>query len=754
MFSLYRTYFARIILVGLCVPFVASAINYQPADLQNNAMAQQANELIKKIEKRHKKLTKRAEQSREVLNSKDYAFSHITPIISQFEAQELQLGNLIKSLGEPVTMFGHTGLEWLSIPVTDKQEIQRRQMVIRALVQNSSAFDKLQNTLKDIKKGELALLRYWDEESKFNKYIADNFCYKKSVSISKKMPKIPVIGANLCNNSSVALEGSAAIRLLNVVVSFSLYTYAMHCLGEMFWRPYSQWNLATLAKVSIPTKENFVRTVKNIAYSTIEDLVYPFDWHHKLREQNSPTYRVYDLDETTGELVTDASGTPIRVPKNIDQMGVNHFAQAWIDGSAMDRFRLGCDMTNTYTNNPYHGYALGAALLAGYAGTYYKFGWGWFRIIRLMKDGNQVLAKMQKLHRSMSEIAHLMRSLDQLEQIVSAIPALQNSAAQQNLHKLLDKTSWSVDLQELMDVLATGTFDNPDSWMYSRGRTLKAHNLLLKVKDELVPALQAIAEFDAYFTVAQLYKSHQGKKNSFAFVEFVENNTPQISINGCWTPLVAADQAVANNVRLGVGNQPLRMMITGPNGGGKSTFLKSLGHAVMMAQSWGIVPAQEAKLTIFSGLRTSLDPREDLSRGISTFMAQKERIGLLKEYVRQSNAQKKMLVMLDEPFRGTTDAQTEERICDFGNHVARLPHTVVCIATHVKKPVELAQDKSFANYHVEIQDLGNGKFKRLFTIKPGIATQWLNNQKWASRFVDWLDNEIREKASKQQIAAS
>ena len=53
-----------------------------------------------------------------------------------------------------------------------------------------------------------------------------------------------------------------------------------------------------------------------------------------------------------------------------------------------------------------------------------------------------------------------------------------------------------------------------------------------------------------------------------------------------------------------------------------------------------------------------------------------------------------------------TDYLTEECIYDFGKEVAQLPNVVVCIATHVKKPVELARKGKFANYHVEIESLG------------------------------------------------
>jgi len=744
---IFKKYIALVILCGIATPFAVSAAGQSD---QENPLMQEAGQVVERLVKKQKRLQRRFELSRDLLNNDKHAFAHIQPIISDFEAQELQLNKLM-NITKPVTMLGHTGLSWMSIPVADQQEIKRRQAMLRALVEDASAFEQLQNALQDVSKGELALLRYWDTESKFNKYINDNFVYKKGA-----INKLPIVGSFLdttesWNNSSVALEGAALSRLVNLVVPFTLSSYAYSCLNQMAWQPSSGWNLKTAAEVCIPSKKKARNFIKSTAYGLTRDLwELPLDPRGKLRSPDSATYAVYDYDQQANDIVRDERGSPKRVSKPLDQMGANHIEQVLLDGSAADRFRLGCDTMQNSKYSPYAGYALGSAYVLSYAALYYWLEWGWFGIYGIAKRGKEVLTKMQKLHRSLSEVAALMRSLNTLDSVVAQVPALHNSAAHKNLQSVLDKSNWSKDLRDLMDLFATGTFDNPDAWVYSRGRTLRAYNLLKKVKDELIPAMQAIAEFDAYFAIAQLYKTHQGQSNRFVFADFVQSNMPQVNIDGCWTPLVPAQEAVMNDVRLGVRDVPVRMMITGPNGGGKSTFLKSLGHAVMMAQSWGIVPAQKAQLTLFSGVRTSLDPREDISRGISTFMAQKERIGLLKEYVKQSNAQKKMLIMLDEPYRGTTDAQTEERICEFGNHVARLPHAVVCIATHVKKPVTLANNKSFANYHVEIQDLGNGKFKRLFKVQPGVANKWLNNKRWASQFVDWLDTEIREKAARRQ----
>jgi hypothetical protein len=77
-------------------------------------------------------------------------------------------------------------------------------------------------------------------------------------------------------------------------------------------------------------------------------------------------------------------------------------------------------------------------------------------------------------------------------------------------------------------------------------------------------------------------------------------------------------------------------------------------------------------------------------------------------------------------------------------NIASNPHTLLCIATHVKKPILLATDTHgiFANYHVEITEERPGVFNRLFKLKQGPATWWFENEGQRGRFVDWISTQL------------
>lgn len=347
------------------------------------------------------------------------------------------------------------------------------------------------------------------------------------------------------------------------------------------------------------------------------------------------------------------------------------------------------------------------------------------RIIGMNRDLNQLQVRV-------SDVAQCIKSIMQLRESIAS----QDDAFN---HYWNDGTDDEI-LEVFLKKLFNPRFLQKQKYLYSRGHVLTMHQEIKRMKRSLISLLHSVALLDAYCSIAQLYTESQDKPVMFSFPEFVESPQPFVQYHKAWLPLLSYEQAIANDLVLGA-DQPGKFVITGPNGGGKSTVLKTYGVAAVLAQSWGIVPAQSAQQTIFSSIKTALalQPEKDLS----DFMTEAKTMTGLFNDIAMSDEAHPVLVLIDEPYKTTVNVESAKRIYQFGKNIAGFNYALVGVATHLKKPIELERDTSgiFANYQVKIREISFGVFERLFTIEKGPATWWFEDEAQRSRFIDWISTK-------------
>ena len=89
-----------------------------------------------------------------------------------------------------------------------------------------------------------------------------------------------------------------------------------------------------------------------------------------------------------------------------------------------------------------------------------------------------------------------------------------------------------------------------------------------------------------------------------------------------WNPFLDAEVVVANLVAMDAAGGTCNITLTGPNAGGKLTFLMGMTTRLLLSQTFGIAPTKEAELMPFDKINTSINITDDIAAGKSLFMAE------------------------------------------------------------------------------------------------------------------------------------
>ena len=130
---------------------------------------------------------------------------------------------------------------------------------------------------------------------------------------------------------------------------------------------------------------------------------------------------------------------------------------------------------------------------------------------------------------------------------------------------------------------------------------------------------------------------------------FPKRSTESLRIRDIYHPTITSERRVFNTIEL-TPTKKRHVLLTGPNRGGKSTLLKSLGAAVLMNQTLGVVFARRAEMPVFGNIITALSPSDTLGE-MSLFEAEIEFAKVVRGRITDASAP--VFLMMDEIFHGT-----------------------------------------------------------------------------------------------------
>jgi DNA mismatch repair protein MutS len=233
----------------------------------------------------------------------------------------------------------------------------------------------------------------------------------------------------------------------------------------------------------------------------------------------------------------------------------------------------------------------------------------------------------------------------------------------------------------------------------------------------------ALAEVDVLSALAHIAALRDYCRPHFddsADIEIVAGRHPvieqqELAASGSGGSNNNSDRFVPNDLYLNSSTHTI-LVLTGPNMGGKSTYLRQVALTVILAQMGSFVPARSARLGLVDRVFTRIGASDNLARGRSTFMIEMTETAAILH-----TATPRSLILLDEVGRGTATYDGLAIAWAAVEYIHARTRAKTLFATHYFELTELAdQLAGVKNYHVSVKEAGGG-IVFLRKVEPGAA---------------------------------
>jgi DNA mismatch repair protein MutS len=335
----------------------------------------------------------------------------------------------------------------------------------------------------------------------------------------------------------------------------------------------------------------------------------------------------------------------------------------------------------------------------------------------LSRNSKQVLAQIEQRERGRTGIASLKVKFN-------SIFGYYIEVSKPNLHMV------PPDYERKQTLVGAERFTTPELKEYE-AKILDAQEKIVEIERRLFTELRtaiaaeakrirqtalALAEVDVLASLAHIAALRNYCRPQFVAdssdLEIVEGRHPVIELQEM---AGGSERFVPNDLYLNATTHNV-LLLTGPNMGGKSTYLRQAALIVILAQMGSFVPARLARLGVVDRVFTRIGASDNLARGRSTFMVEMTETAAILH-----TATPRSLILLDEVGRGTATYDGLAIAWAAVEYLHARVRAKTLFATHYFELTELAEQLSgVKNYHVSVKETAGGiVFLRI--VEPGAA---------------------------------
>ncbi len=339
----------------------------------------------------------------------------------------------------------------------------------------------------------------------------------------------------------------------------------------------------------------------------------------------------------------------------------------------------------------------------------------------LSRNSKQVLAQIEQRERTRTGISSLKVKFN-------SIFGYYIEVSKTNLHLAPQ------DYERKQTLVGAERFTTPELKEYE-AKILDAQEKIVEIERRLFTELRtaiaseakrirqtalALAEVDVLASLA-----HTAALRNYCrplFVARVDGDSGELEIIEGRHPVIeqqemagGSERFVPNDLYLNATTHTI-LLLTGPNMGGKSTYLRQTALIVILAQMGSFVPARSARLSVVDRVFTRIGASDNLARGRSTFMVEMTETAAILH-----TATGRSLILLDEVGRGTSTYDGLAIAWAAIEYLHARVRAKTLFATHYFELTELAEQLAgVKNYHVSVKETGGG-IVFLRKVEPGAA---------------------------------